>query len=229
MEFELQVIRFLIIAEKPIDKPPRFNIYYLLGHLFAFTMPIRSLGEVARIKAMSPLFKGDLIKTSIAIFKERVTDISTLVLFLIISLTLKYANNIVLPILIFTISIVPFAITKLLIPYLISIALWIVDALRVFLIFSHFNFSGSFLDSTISMVLSYFSIIFSVLPGGLIVFESTMVISSKDLFPSEEMSIAATMTERFFSFWLFILIGLPFYLFKLILFLRKEKSSNNKR
>ena len=104
-----------------------------------------------------------------------------------------------------------FNLNSLKLPILLTFIIWIIDSIRNYLIFKYFNYSGSFSYVVFVITLTYLSLIFSFLPGGLIVCEGIMIKLLSKVMDYKD-SISSTLVGRFFSFWIVIIIGLFLYL-----------------
>ncbi len=91
--------------------------------------------------------------------------------------------------------------------FLLSIALWLFDFLRYWLILSYFGVNIPFELSASITSISYFSTIFSVFPGGLAFFEGTGTGLLSVLGYDSSQVLGALLIERIFSYWIWIFTG----------------------
>jgi len=101
--------------------------------------------------------------------------------------------------------------TKLIGPTIVQFGKFLSDGLTIFLIFLAF---GHYIYYGISLMTFAFGRIFglvSLIPGGVGAIESAMTLTSSILGVGLELSIAAMLIYRFFSYWLYFPFGLMFY------------------
>ncbi len=102
--------------------------------------------------------------------------------------------------------------TRFLISLFFTFLLWLLDFLRFFLILSAFGVKISFLQTVAVTCVAYASVFVSFLPGGLVFFEGSALGLLILLGAPRTPALLATLVERFFSFWLWLLVGFPLYL-----------------
>lgn len=96
----------------------------------------------------------------------------------------------------------------------ISFLIWILDIIRVYVIFSAFNVDVSLLVIAVVFIISTLIGLIPLLPGGLGAVDGLMIILFSAAGVPPYISAAATIVERLISFWMTSIIGivlLPYF------------------
>ncbi len=232
-EFVLQAQRMALFFNKGLES---ILPAYAVGHFTAFVFPSRMLGEGARALSMAKVVSESAHKLVSFVSIERMFDV-VLLLSLSSLLLLKYSPlALVLPVLavllfVFVLRYDPLFRkleskspellkrylretkgvtsnkTLLLLFFLLTIALWFIDFLRVWLIARYYGIDLPFFLISAAVSASYILGVLSFLPGGLIVFEASLSGILTLLGTSPEAAMATTLLERVFSYWMWIGVG----------------------
>ncbi|MEN6329120.1 MAG: UPF0104 family protein [Methanobacteriaceae archaeon] len=92
----------------------------------------------------------------------------------------------------------------------LSFLIWFLEILRVYIIFAAFNVEVSFLVIAEVFIISTLIGFIPLLPGGLGAVDGLMIILFTAAGIPSSISAAATIVERFISFWMTTLLGLAF-------------------
>ncbi len=232
VEFILQAWRMKLVFKKSWQEILQT---YAVGHFVAFSVPNRALGEVARVGAFSKLLKvpGEdalayvgierlldviiLLMASLYLF-SRINMLAAVIvgagaLAMLAALEIKRIND--------YFARLPWILGKYfksarkiiknrrILAYLLALTviLWLLDFLRVWIVVRAFGGNLDYLKVSALVAITYLVSIISFLPGGLVVWEggltTGLVVFGMDL----EHALAATLFERLFSYWLWILVG----------------------
>jgi uncharacterized protein (TIRG00374 family) len=100
---------------------------------------------------------------------------------------------------------------KLISPIILQFFKFLSDGLTIFFVFLAF---GSFKPFVLAVIAFAFGRLFSLItfiPGGIGTFEGSSVLLLNSLGVSLELAVAVILVYRFFSYWLYIPLGLVFY------------------
>lgn len=237
MSFLLEIVEVMLESARlfVLVKSNFFNVVYsyLVGLGTAFLVTPRPVGEVLRAEVMSILLKEDNSKMLAYVSIERILDVLVLLIFslyiinfifnivivimpivaflMVVMLITVLNNKISLP----KIIVKYFEYSKLLLTdknyiifaFLITLLLWMVDFARVYIIANVFGIKTSYLDIAAITAISYLSGVLSILPGGLGIYEGTLVGGLVLVGCDLDKALAVTLYERFFSYWLILILS----------------------
>jgi len=90
----------------------------------------------------------------------------------------------------------------------ITCVCWFLAFLRVWMILFFLNENISFVNVVSASSIAYLSSLLSILPGGLIGFESGGIAALLLMGVNQQIAIFAIFLERIYSYWLFLIVGI---------------------
>ncbi|MGC8817518.1 MAG: lysylphosphatidylglycerol synthase transmembrane domain-containing protein [Candidatus Hadarchaeum sp.] len=98
--------------------------------------------------------------------------------------------------------------------FMLSVLLWMLNFIRYWSILAYFSIQIPFELSASITSISYFAVMFSVFPGGLVFFEGAGTGLLSLIGYSPAIVLSAIFVERIFSYWLWIFIGMVAFTIK---------------
>lgn len=231
-EFVLQAWRMRLVFKKGWKEVLRT---YAIGHFVAFSLPNRALGELARAGALAKLLSVPADDAMAYVGVERLLDVIVLLAagsYLIAKVSLFLGAVVCLGVLAMLLALEVRRLNDLFskLPWVVggyfksarkivknrgllakllflTMVLWLLDFLRVWTIVRTFGGNVGYPEISALVSLTYIIAVLSFLPGGLVVWEGGLSAGLVAMGMSMEGAIAATLLERFFSYWLWILVG----------------------
>lgn len=234
LEFFLQALRFWLVFKKPMWETLRV---YAVGHFVAFSFPSRTLGEGARVAAFAKELGVKGGDTAAYVSIERLLDIAVITAaasLILLKLNPALAMGIAASIIIFFALLESDRIYRRIIArnvpswllnyiersrgiikdrgkfitmFVITVVLWAIDFYRMWLITTVMGGSVDYITVAALTSIAYILAAISFLPGGLGAYEGGLAGGLVLYGVPYSVAIAATLYERFFSYWLWIIVG----------------------
>ncbi|GEM_PF-6289157 len=233
IEFCLQALRMYLVFKKGFGETLRA---YAVGHFVAFSFPSRTLGEGARIGALARELGVKTTEMAAYVSVERLMDmlvIATAAAGILYTISLPAAILVAFAIVggfsLFLLNAIPkkaksrlplavreyidhgqkilrkkrLSVTLL----VITALLWAIDFFRMWIILWGMGARIPYPAVAALVSLAYILAVLSFLPGGLGAYESGLIGGLVLKGVSVDIATAATLYERFFSYWLWIIVG----------------------
>lgn len=234
IEFVLQAVRFWLVFRKRFSEVLRV---YAVGHFVAFSFPSRTLGEGARVAAFAKELGVSGGDAAAYVSIERLTDVAVITAtasFILVSvnpvLAGAIAGFIVMSFFLIESDTVYGKLIeknlpdwlrdyiersraivkdrkKFLVILLLTVVLWAVDFYRMWLITVTMGGRVDYITVAALTSVAYILAAVSFLPGGLGAYEGGLAGGLVLHGVPYDIAIAATLYERFFSYWLWIVVG----------------------
>ena len=234
IEFTLQAVRFKLVFERDWRETLRM---YAVGHFAAFSFPSRALGEGARIAAFAKELGVGAGDAAAYVSVERLMDVTVILaaaaLILVNVNPLLGAIVAVLVVIGFTFlesdsvyaKIMEKNLPRIAVEYIergrrivkrrrlfltlfaITVVLWAIDFYRMWLVLEVMGGSIDYVTVASLVSIAYILAVLSFLPGGLGAYEGGLVGGLVLHGVPHDIAIAATLYERFFSYWFWIIVG----------------------
>lgn len=233
-EFALQALRMKLIFKRSWMEILRV---YAIGHFVALSFPSRTLGEGARVAAFARELNVNLGDAAAYVSVERIADIAVILaaasLVLVNINPLLAAGIAVLVVVGFVLlesdgiyaKIMEKNLPRFVTDYIergrkivkdrklfaaifgITVVLWAIDFYRMWIILEAMGGRVDYVTVASLVSLAYILGTISFLPGGLGAYEGGLAGGLVLKGVPYDVAIAATLYERFFSYWLWIVVG----------------------
>ncbi len=233
IEFALQALRMHLVFKERFGETLRA---YAVGHFVAFSFPSRTLGEGARIGAIAKELGVKVTETAAYVSVERLMDMMVILTAAMAILWAINAMVAAIMVGAVTIGFYVLATEKLprgienALPtivaeylnngrrilrnrrlaaalFLITVMLWLIDFFRMWMILVAMGAHVSYPVVAALVSIAYILGVVSFLPGGLGAYEGSLIGGLVLHGVPADISVAATFYERFFSYWLWIIVG----------------------
>ncbi len=234
IEFILQAVRFKLVFGKDWLETLRT---YAVGHFVAFSFPSRTLGEGVRIAAFARELHVGAGEAAAYVSIERLVDVTVILVAasLILvevnpALALGVAALVIMGFVIIESDSIYAKILEKNMPkaiveyiersrsvvkrrrlfaaiFLLSVVLWAIDFYRMWLILVTMGGQVNYVTVASLVSIAYILAAISFLPGGLGAYEGGLAGGLVLNGVPYDVAIAATLYERFFSYWLWIVVG----------------------
>lgn len=234
IEFVLQAWRFWLVFRRNWWEQLKV---YAIGHFVAFSFPSRTLGEGARIAALARELNISGGDAAAYVSVERILDMIVIISAAALILANVHpfaAIFVVITIIGFFVfvesdsiyaKIMEKSLPKIVVDYIersrkivknrtlfaklfaITVVLWAIDFYRMWLILAVMGASIDYVTVASLVSVAYILAAISFLPGGLGAYEGGLAGGLMLNGVSPDVAVAATLYERFFSYWLWIAVG----------------------
>ncbi len=234
IEFILQAVRFKLVFGKDWLETLRT---YAVGHFVAFSFPSRTLGEGVRIATFARELHVGAGEAAAYVSIERLVDVTVILVAasLILvevnpALALGVAALVIMGFVIIESDSIYAKILEKNMPkaiveyiersrsvvkrrrlfaaiFLLSVVLWAIDFYRMWLILVTMGGQVNYVTVASLVSIAYILAAISFLPGGLGAYEGGLAGGLVLNGVPYDVAIAATLYERFFSYWLWIVVG----------------------